>query len=129
MYTPQAWHNSYPTSARTVTGRRDCSRGRHGSRHASKGMAAACRNVDDLEGAVLATQAAMDATSPDDPLFGTAETARRARLRKWSDATGRIPESEIQVIGLANGGTWIPPELAQGRLGLHAKKTLTYRTK
>lgn len=81
---------------------------------------------DDLECAVLATQWALDVTNPENPRFGNMETALRGRLRKWSDMTGKIPESEVQLIAFSHGATYIPPELAEGQLGLYVGKAYNH---
>lgn len=70
-------------------------------------------DADELEMAILLTFQAMQLAGPSHPDWGRMETARRARWRRWSDLVGKIPGSEIMVLALGDGGTWIPPEVEQ----------------
>jgi tetratricopeptide (TPR) repeat protein len=68
--------------------------------------------TDDIELAVVLSFRALQLQTPNRPNWGAMETSRRARWCIWTEHIGKIPNSEIMVLGLGEG-TWIPPEILE----------------
>ncbi|KAH8879773.1 hypothetical protein GQ53DRAFT_755654 [Thozetella sp. PMI_491] len=73
--------------------------------------------TDDIELAVTMTFQALQLAGPLHPHWGKMETGQRSRWRMWSDHVGKIPDSEIKILAIGDGGTWIPPEMLAAGTG------------
>ena len=71
--------------------------------------------VVDVEYAIMITAHVMQLMKESDEEWSIVADDFRARLRLWSEETGKMPGFEISVLGFeGSGGTWLPAELAEG---------------
>ena len=73
------------------------------------------RRVVDIEYAIMITAHVMQLMKESDEEWNLVADLFRTRLRSWSKQTGRMPGTEISILGFGgSGGTWLPAELAEG---------------
>ncbi|KAL4747281.1 hypothetical protein BDW72DRAFT_206636 [Aspergillus terricola var. indicus] len=68
------------------------------------------RRLVDLEYAIRATLAVFQKTTDEHAEWGALRDAFRVQLRLWSVQTGKFPESDLAILMLSNGGSYLPPE-------------------